>query len=199
MACLVTNNIEFCNFATGGVKSLFIGNKDLLDFIKVDADGKIEGFFVVGNGLFWWLKFDVNKDATSISERLEVSRNGNVYLQEISTSFVQLSNEKRQSLEQLSEGVVVVLVEDYNGKIWCLGAESGLELSSYTATTDVATAVNAYNINLQGYSVTQMREVSDAADIWAAVQDCSVYAGQPLTAIPPPLQNIYNCLIDFSN
>ena len=202
MPCLLTSDIEFCDFSIGGVKQLFITNRVFIDSIKFDNDneGKIKTFIPV-SGQIWWLLFEHNQTSTTISENLDKSNQGKGFRVDLSTSFIQLSKEKRESLSQLIDGDVVVVVEDFNGKFWALGDEDGLELTRYNATSEAEGGTSSYSITLSGFQLHQIREVNldTVKAFWVAVEDCSIYAGQPISAIPPPLASIYDCLVDFSN
>lgn len=202
MPCLITNNIDFCDYSTGGIKRLFLTNKSFIAGVifQDDNEGLIKDF-VSSDGLIWWLEFSNNEATTTINESLQRSDNGNIYKVDLNTTFIKIEEAKRNALKQIIEGEVVAVVEDFNGKFWALGDTDGLKAFNYAGGSDSAGGVSSYDITLTGFQRHQLREVDFSAvdAFWVAVEDCSQYAGQPISAIPPPIQNIYECLIDFSN
>lgn len=204
MGCLLTSDIKFCDFSTGGLKKVYLTNKEFILGVNfLDDNEAIISDFITSKDVveLWWLDFDINDTTTSISETLEESSKGKLFTVSLDTTFIMMEPEKRNTLSEMIDGKMVAVVQDTNGLYWCLGEEDGLEVSSYGAGTESAGGVNSYRLQLTGYQRHQIREVDLAAvsSFWVAVEDCSIYAGLPIASIPPPLAPIFDCLIDFSN
>ena len=199
MSCLLTRNIRFCDYSTGGIKQIYLTNKDFINSIALDENGQIIAFNPSAS--IYWLVFDTNRASTSITENLEQGDNKNIYKQDLDTTFIEMDASKRATLEQIVKGELVALVKDENGKYWSLGEDNGLEVKGYSATSETVGGVNRYTLKLTTYSCDPMRAVDfdSLPEFWVPIEDCSIYAGQPLSAIPPPLAPIFDCLIDFSN
>jgi hypothetical protein len=201
MACLLTQNISYCDFSTGGLKKLYLTNKSLIDSVEFTNDnlGLIADY--VSRNTLYWFDFDLNKDTANLTEVLEDTGRGDLYRVTLDNTYIELDFAKRRIFEEMIKGELVAIVQDNNNKYWSIGEQDGLRVTSYQSTTDLQGGVNRYTLQLTAFQRFQVREVdfNNLSEFWVAIEDCSIYQGLPLFAIPPPIAVIADCLIDFSN
>ena len=137
MACTLTTGRKLpCKSAFGGIKRVFFadfGNADI-GTITIGATGT-----ATFDGTPTWYEYEV-KGSSSLETTVTSSRDTGTtfYTQTLNLTLTFLDAKTQNELQILAVGRPYVVVEDYYGNSFLIGAENGAECTSGTVSTGSA-------------------------------------------------------------
>jgi hypothetical protein len=199
MSLLMKTEPKQCELSTGGVKSIFITNRnDVLSLLYTDDNFNIvTGLQYPGGSEAFFINFDTNDGVTTLTDTLE-KNNGDLYRVEINTNLVRIDEAKRGFLEELHTNPVLVVIQDRNSKFWIVGFDAPLRMRTYEGETDTAGGVSQYSFSINGKSRFKMRELSAAAAAGLNIltNDCGQFAGAQVSATTGTLAPFFDCFVN---
>ena len=104
---------------------MWVCDHNLPTGLTYDADEQLTG------GTFTIFQYDLPPQGGEFTQPIQASReNGTVYYEQTLTiNLFALSKEDRKELQVMARMNLLVFVEDYNGNIYMLGKEGGMDVS----------------------------------------------------------------------
>ena len=158
--CLLTQGfVKDCRDSVGGIKTIYLANKHLIDSIT-SADGEITAITMDTGANFY--KYELRRQTSNFTETIEASEeNGTVFFeQEANIMLTKMEAAKRNEIYLIAKADTVMVVEDQNGKQWMLGKEHGLTLTGTAETGTAFGDMNGYNLTFTGQEREPAMEVS---------------------------------------
>lgn len=153
MACTLTIGRKVpCKSAFGGIKKIFFADFGDIDSVSVDAITKEATI----SGTPTWYQYDV-KGASSLETSITSSReNGTTfYTQTLNVTLPYLDALTQSEIQTIAVARPNVVVEDYYGNQFLLGAENGMELTGGTVVTGAAAGdLSGFTLTLEGMEET---------------------------------------------
>lgn len=173
MACdLSLGRKEPCKDSVGGIKAVyFVDFGDLtLSFDTTDTD------LVDDLGAIDAYKYEL-KGNSSFEQAITSSReNGTTFFdQTLTLTLKKLTKEDHKELKILSYGRPHIVVHDYNGNAFLMGAEHGCEVTGGTIVTGAAMG------DLSGYTLTLNAQEQDPANFLEGSTEADPFAGMTAT------------------
>jgi hypothetical protein len=151
MACNLTQGFPIdCKDNVGGVKAVFIANKDNIATIT-EAAGVITGITMDAATFFY--KYDQIKETSNFAETITTNvQNGTVfYAQSVEVILNKLQTNTRNEILLLAQATSCIIVQDNNNKYWLLGKQNGLDLTGGGSATGTAYGDrNGYTLTFTG-------------------------------------------------
>lgn len=150
MACLQTLNgiVRDCLSNVGGVRKVYIANKDDIDTITITDDAVSAITMQAGKHFKEYYQKPGRASVTSTPQ----FNDANEYAGEsvvLSLSFPRQDATKRLEVAALSVAELVVVYQDANGNCWLLGYDNPVQRSGGDAASgQAATDTNAYALEL---------------------------------------------------
>ena len=169
MACdLTRGRKEPCKDVVGGIKAVyFIDFGDItIAYDSTDTD------LVEDLGTVTAYEYEV-KGNSSFEQTVNASReNGTVfYEQTLNLTLKKLTKEDHKELKLLAYGRPHVVVQDYNGNAFLMGALNGADVSGGTIVTGAAMG------DLSGYTLTFTGQEKTPANFLEGATDANPFAG----------------------
>lgn len=169
MACdLTKGRKEPCKDVVGGIKAVyFIDFGDItIAYDATDTD------LVEDLGTVTAYEYEV-KGNSSFEQTVNASReNGTVfYEQTLNLTLKKLTKEDHKELKLLAYGRPHVVVQDYNGNAFLMGALNGADVSGGTIVTGAAMG------DLSGYTLTFTGQEKTPANFLEGATDANPFAG----------------------
>ena len=168
MACdLTKGRKEPCKDVVGGLKAVYF--TDFGDYGTVtQTDDEITDM----TGTFTAFKYEL-KGNSSFEQAITSSReNGTTFFdQTLTLTLKKLSKEDNKELKLLAFGRPHVVVEDYNGNAFVMGAEHGAEVTGGSISTGAAMG------DLSGYTLTLAASELQPANFLEGATSADPFAG----------------------
>ena len=152
MACTLTTGRKIpCKSAFGGIKRVYFADFGGIGDITVASNG--EASF---SGTPTWYEYDV-KGNSSLETTVTSSReNGTTfYTQTLNLTLTYLDAETQQELQTLAVARPYIVVEDYYGNSFLIGAENGAECTGGTVVTGAAAGdLSGFTLTFEGMEET---------------------------------------------
>ena len=154
----------------GGVRRVWIANYSevtgttevtALDPIYTGATEAMIADIQMESGKFFYI-FDTVKETSAFSEAITVNvQNGTLsFVPTITLVFNKLDAQTRNIIQMLATSLVVIIVEDNNGKLWYFGKDQGLDLTAVDTQSGTALADrNGSVLTFSGAESTAAREL----------------------------------------
>ena len=164
MGCLLTGGItKECAHAFGGLKEVFIGNFDDIDTVTYDVDGSISGITMLSGATMY--EFEFVKDTAQALEELVENGASSYINQTINLQLGNVTQERKNILEELSLGTFFVVVKKSDDLYWMYGEpkqSAGLEATALTIDTGAAQSdTSSVSITLVGASLGYADQIAD--------------------------------------
>jgi hypothetical protein len=146
MPCLITSGFSKtdCGFLLGGLKSLYIANREdvtsITDTTTPVPDGILDTITMVATKVFY--KFDFEKDTASFTQELQVSGGNKYVTQTVTFSLAGQGQAILEVLNELSLSKLVVIAETRTGVRTVLGYDVALEAIAGTNYNSGAAAAD---------------------------------------------------------
>ena len=141
-----------CAANVGGVKNVYIANKDDVDTITITNDA-VSAITMVNSAKF--KKYYQKRGRASVTSSPQFNDAGE-YAGEstvLTLNFPRQDSTKRLEIAALSVAELVIVYEDNNGNLWLLGYDNGVTRTGGDAATGTAaTDTNQYAIELTDIS-----------------------------------------------
>ena len=169
MACdLTRGRKEPCKDVVGGIKAVyFIDYGDItIAYDATDTD------LVEDLGAVTAYKYEI-KGNSSFEQAITSSReNGTTFFdQTLNLTLKKLSKEDNKELKLMSYGRPHIVVHDYNGNAFLMGAEHGAEVTGGTITTGAAMG------DMSGYTLTFNAQEQVPANFLEGATEADPFAG----------------------
>lgn len=178
MSCTLTlGRKEPCKDSVGGIKSVsFINFGTTITYDSTDED-VVDDIQLVGGGAVTAFKYEV-KGNSSFEQTITSSReNGTTFFEQtLNLTLHKLTVQDHKELKLLSYGRPHVVVQDYNGNAFLMGAEHGADVSGGTIVTGAAMG------DLSGYTLTLTAMEQVPANFLEGATEADPFAG--LTTTP---------------
>lgn len=138
MACNLTQGFPIdCKDNVGGVKAVYIANKDNIASIT-EAAGVVTAISMDTGTYFY--KYDQIKETSNFAEAITTNvQNGTVfYAQTVEVVLNKLQTNTRNEILLLAQATTCIIVQDNNSKYWLLGKSNGLDLTGGGSATGTA-------------------------------------------------------------
>jgi len=169
MACdLTRGRKEPCKDVVGGIKAVYF-----IDYGDISISYDITDTDVIDDlGAVTAYKYEL-KGGSSFEQAITSSReNGTTFFdQTLNLTLKKLSKEDNKELKLLAFGRPHVVVEDYNGNAFMMGAEHGAEVTGGTISTGAAMA------DLSGYTLTLNAQELKPANFLEGATSANPFAG----------------------
>lgn len=155
MACtLALGRNKACKETVGGVKAIYVCDHDLATGLTYDADEQLTGLTAT---VFRYL---LPNGTASLSQDIQASReNGTVYYeQNLEINLFALSKEDRKELQVMARMTLMIFAEDFNGNIFMLGKDGGMDVNGGSVKTGQNKG------DMAGYTLTFQGEEKDQAN-----------------------------------
>ena len=173
MACNLTIGRKIpCKDVVGGIKAVFFINYGTaLTFDGTDTD-VVDDIQLVDGGAITALKYEV-KGNSSFEQNITSSReNGTTFFEQtLNLTLTKLTVQDHKELKLLSFGRPHVVVHDYNGNAFLMGAEHGADVSGGTMVTGAAMG------DLSGYTLTLTGMEQVPANFLEGATEANPFAG----------------------
>lgn len=154
-----------CDANIGGVKKIYIANRDDVTDIAVDdTSHKVSTITMAETKKF--VSYGFKKGAASFTSTATIDNANGVFFVTtvVSIDFAKMETQKRIEMQALSLNDMIVLVVDANDKIWLLGKDEYVYATAGTGETGAArTDANKYHIELTDESSEYPYEVDPTA------------------------------------
>lgn len=155
----LSNIAKDCQNVLGGIRKVYLALwKPNIFTVSATTEGeKVTG---VDTGVTWY-EYSFKKNTGSYETTQTVSDAGNNYFTSTLTMvFSRMETVKRTAVQALSIGEVAGIVEDCNGKFWCLGQdEAGYTTGNSASTGTAKSDNNSYTVVLASESLELPYEV----------------------------------------
>jgi len=169
MACdLTRGRKEPCKDVVGGIKAVYF-----IDFGDITIAYDTTDTDVIDDlGAVTAYKYEL-KGNSSFEQAITSSReNGTTFLEQtLNLTLKKLSKEDNKELKLLAFGRPHVVVEDYNGNAFVMGAEHGAEVTGGTISTGAAMG------DLSGYTLTLAASELQPANFLEGATSADPFAG----------------------
>jgi hypothetical protein len=173
MSCTLTlGRKEPCKDSVGGIKSVsFINFGTTITYDSTDED-VVDDIQLVGGGAVTAFKYEV-KGNSSFEQTITSSReNGTTFFEQtLNLTLHKLTVQDHKELKLLSFGRPHVVVQDYNGNAFLMGAEHGADVSGGTIVTGAAMG------DLSGYTLTLTGMEQVPANFLEGATEANPFAG----------------------
>src|SRR5210317_2541072 len=151
MTCdLTKGRKEPCKDVVGGLKAVYF-----IDYGDLGTVAKTEDEITDLSGTFTAYKYEL-KGNSSFEQTITSSReNGTTFFEQtLNLTLKKLTKEDHKEIKLLAYGRPHVVVEDYNGNAFLMGAEHGADVSGGTIVTGAAMGdLSGYTLTLSGMEV----------------------------------------------
>ena len=173
MSCTLTlGRKEPCKDSVGGIKSVsFINFGTTITYDSTDVD-VVDDIQLVDGGAVTAFKYEV-KGNSSFEQTITSSReNGTTFFEQtLNLTLHKLTVQDHKELKLLSFGRPHVVVQDYNGNAFLMGAEHGADVSGGTIVTGAAMG------DLSGYTLTLTGMEQLPANFLEGATEANPFAG----------------------
>lgn len=173
MACALTKGrIEPCKDVVGGIKAVY-----LTDFSNITiAYDSVDTDVVEDFGTVTFFKYEL-KGNSSFEQTITSSReNGTTFFdQTLNLTLKKLSVQDHKEIKLLAYGRPHVVIHDYNGNAFLMGAEHGAEVTGGTIVTGAAMG------DLSGYTLTLNAQEQLPANFLEGATEADPFAGMTTT------------------
>lgn len=175
MACDLTRNRTLeCKDAVGGIKTVYF-----FDYGDIDITYDSTNTDVIDNlgTTPEYFQYDL-KGTNSFEQNIVSSReNGTTFFEQtLNLTLTKLTKEDHKELKLMSYGRPHIVVHDYNGNAFLMGAEHGCEVTGGTIVTGTAMG------DLSGYTLTLTATEQLPANFLEGATEADPFAG--LTSTP---------------
>jgi len=174
MACALTKGrVEPCKDVVGGIKAVYF-----TDFSNVTISYDATNTDVIDDlGTVTFFKYEL-KGNSSFEQTITSSReNGTTFFEQtLNLTLKKLSLADHKEIKLLSYGRPHIVVHDYNGNAFLMGAEHGCEVTGGTIVTGAAMG------DLSGYTLTLAAQEQIPANFLEGATEADPFAG--LTTSP---------------
>lgn len=167
MSCALTSGYALgCRNNVGGISEIRLASWNVTGSVATNATGTVSAFTgyasggTGGNNAFF--KYELPKGVGQFTETVNASiDNGTIfYQQELTLVINRLTQAVRNELRLASNGRLLAIVTDRNGKYWLLGETNGIEVTGGTAQTGTAMGDRGgYELTLTAMEASPCREV----------------------------------------
>ena len=169
MACdLTKGRKEPCKDVVGGIKAVYF-----LDYGDITISYDVTDTDVVDDlGTVTAYKYEL-KGNSSFEQTITSSReNGTTFFEQtLNLTLKKLSKEDNKELKLLSYGRPHVVVHDYNGNAFLMGAEHGAEVTGGTISTGAAMG------DMSGYTLSMAAQEQVPANFLEGATEADPFAG----------------------
>lgn len=158
-----------CSSSNGGIRVVYLARYEDVATVAT-TEGKISAVTLAESAK--WYKYQFRKNTGSLTSTYTAgSTEGDYYIQsDLAMIFNRMDTPKRIEMQALTQGEVVAVVEDANGKAWFVGKDAYLSPTAGTGETGTAVGdQNAYTITLSTQSQEYPYELTEEA--YAAVKE----------------------------
>lgn len=169
MACDLTRSRSLeCKDSVGGIKAIYFADYGdiTIAYDATDTD------LVEDLGTVTVFKYDV-KGANSFEQAITSSReNGTTFFEQtLNITLPKLTKEDHKELKLLTYGRPHVVIHDYNGNAFLMGAEHGAEVTGGTIVTGTAMG------DLSGYTLTLSASEQTPANFLEGATEADPFGG----------------------
>lgn len=159
---------SLCEPNMGGVRAIYLANRDDVTSIAVGTDSAITGTVITGITMAsgkTFQEFTVRKNTCSMTSTLNVNENGSNFVStELSIILRRMDSNKRMAMNALILGECYAIVEDANGLRWLLGFDEPVTCTAGTGETGTAKGdANQYTVTLGDESMEYPYELNTAS------------------------------------
>src|SRR6056300_1122483 len=168
MTCdLTKGRKEPCKDVVGGLKAVYF-----IDYGDLGTVAKTEDEITDLSGTFTAYKYEL-KGNSSFEHTITSSReNGTTFFEQtLNLTLKKLSKEDHKEIKLLAYGRPHVVVEDYNGNAFVMGAEHGAEVTGGSISTGAAMG------DLSGYTLTLAASELQPANFLEGAPSADPFAG----------------------
>lgn len=164
MSCLINAGLaRDCGFSFGGLSALYLISKSEVSAISKNSGNTITGITLTsGSTKFHAYEFEPNTG--QLLQELQAGSASRFVNQTVNGQFANITQAKKEVLEDLANAYVVAIVKDQAGLYWLAG-ESGRGLLATALSIDTGLAeADAYvaNMTLVGGSLGYANQVASA-------------------------------------
>lgn len=156
MSCLsLTSNIcRGCRDNAGGIKKIYAANvceiTSITEYTGSDSD-KLGSIQTIVNGGSWY-ELNPNKNSSNWTENINASvENGTIFYEQVVTAvFGKNDQSLRNTIEEIGQSELLLVVEDNNGILWVIGEiGNGAVVTGGTSASGTAWGdLNGWNLTL---------------------------------------------------
>lgn len=165
MACLINAGLtRDCGFSFGGLSALYLISKADVTAVAKSSDNTITGI-TLSTGATNFYAFEFEPNTGQLLQELQAGSASRFVNQTVNGQFANMTQTKKEVLEDLANAYVVAIVKDQAGLYWYAG-ESGRGLLATALSIDTGLAeADAYvaNLTLVGGSLGYANQVTSAA------------------------------------
>lgn len=169
MSCNLSRSRSLeCKDSVGGIKAIYFANYGDITIAYDGTDTDV----VDDLGTVTVYKYDV-KGANSFEQAITSSReNGTTFFEQtLNITLQKLTVQDHKELKLLTYGRPHVIIHDYNGKAFLMGAEHGAEVTGGTIVTGTAMG------DLSGYTLTLSASEQIPANFLEGATEADPFAG----------------------
>ncbi len=163
MSCALTSGYALgCRNNVGGISEIRLASYVASGVIATNASGTVTGFTGYASGGTAFYKYELPKGVGQFTETTNARiENGTIfYQQEMTLVINRLTQEVRNQLRLASNGRLLAIVTDRNGKYWLLGETNGIEVTGGTAQSGTAMGDRGgYELTFTAMEAQPCREV----------------------------------------
>ena len=169
MACSTISGITYslCESNMGGVKAIYLANREDVTAIQTGTDASITGTCITGITMAsgkTFQEFTVKKNTCSMTSTLNVGDNSTYVSTELAIVLRRMDSAKRMAMNALILGECYAIVVDANNIAWLLGFDEAVTCSAGTGETGTAKSdANQYTLNLTDESLEYPYEINASA------------------------------------
>jgi hypothetical protein len=176
MACdLTLGRLEPCKDSVGGLKAVYFVNYGDLGSATLGTDDEITDFSVTGATAY---KYEI-KGNSNFEQTITASReNGTTFFEQtLNLTLKKLDKKTHKELKLMAYGRPHIVIEDYNGNAFLMGAEHGADITNGTIVTGGAMG------DLSGYTVVLSGQEQLPANFLDGSEKGDPFAGLSSTTI----------------
>jgi len=176
MSCALTSGYALgCRNNVGGISEIRLASWNVTGSVATNTTGTVTGFTGYASGSNAFYKYELPKGVGQFTETTNASiENGTIfYQQEMTLVINRLTQAVRNELRLASNGRLLAIVTDRNGKYWLLGETNGIEVTGGTAQSGTAMGDRGgYELTFTAMEANPCREVSSTiiAGVTSATQ-----------------------------
>ena len=163
MSCALTSGYALgCRNNVGGISEIRLASWNVTGSVATNASGTVTGFTGYASGGTAFYKYELPKGVGQFTETTNASiENGTIfYQQEMTLVINRLTQAVRNELRLASNGRLLAIVTDRNGKYWLLGETNGIEVTGGTAQSGTAMGDRGgYELTFTAMEAQPCREV----------------------------------------
>lgn len=145
-----------CRDSAGGIKKIYAANACSVDTITRDQDNTVTGITLAAGSN--WYELVPNKNTSNWVENINASiENGTLYYEQVVTAvFGKNTQALRNTIDELNQSELVLVVEDNNGIYWLIGQkDNGAVVTGGSSASGTAYAdLNGWNVTMTCNSVS---------------------------------------------